>query len=156
MVKNPPAMWKTRVQSLIWEDPLEKGKATHSSILAWRIPWTVQSMGLQRVGHNWEACTSLFASKIQVYISGFFCPFAFHFLFKNRELVWNKNLVMYFRYTDESLLQQLYLCNSDAWSRGMHSGVVLVAQSCLTLCNPLNCSLLGFSDNRIVQARMVE
>ena len=40
VVKNPPAMRKTRVQSLSWEDPLEKGKATHSSILAWRIPWT--------------------------------------------------------------------------------------------------------------------
>ena len=40
MVKNPPAMQETRVQSLGWEDPLEKGMATHSSILAWRIPWT--------------------------------------------------------------------------------------------------------------------
>ena len=41
LVKNPPAMWETWVQSLGWEDPLEKGKATHSSILAWKIPWTV-------------------------------------------------------------------------------------------------------------------
>ena len=41
LVKNPPAMWETWVRSLGWEDPLEKGKATHSSILAWRIPWTV-------------------------------------------------------------------------------------------------------------------
>ena len=41
LVKNPPAMRETWVQSLGWEDPLEKGKATHSSILAWRIPWTV-------------------------------------------------------------------------------------------------------------------
>ena len=40
LVKNPPATWETWVQSLGWEDPLEKGKATHSSILAWRIPWT--------------------------------------------------------------------------------------------------------------------
>ena len=40
-VKNPPAMWDTRVLSLSWEDSLEKGKATHFSILAWRIPWTV-------------------------------------------------------------------------------------------------------------------
>ena len=57
LVKNLPAMQETWVQSLGWEDPLEKGKATHSSILAWRIPWTekpgrLQSMGLQRVGHN--------------------------------------------------------------------------------------------------------
>ena len=41
LVKNLTAMWETWVQSLGWEDPLEKGKATHSSILAWRIPWTV-------------------------------------------------------------------------------------------------------------------
>ena len=41
LVKNLPAMWETWVQSVGWEDPLEKGKATHSSILAWRSPWTV-------------------------------------------------------------------------------------------------------------------
>ena len=41
LVKNPPAMQETWVWSLGWEDPLEKGKATHSSVLAWRIPWTV-------------------------------------------------------------------------------------------------------------------
>ena len=57
LVKNLPAMWETWVQSLGWEDPLEKGKATHSSILAWRIPWTEepggqQSMGLQRIGQD--------------------------------------------------------------------------------------------------------
>ena len=44
LVKNPPAMWETWVQSLCWEDPLEKGKATHS-ILAWRIPWTIFPWG---------------------------------------------------------------------------------------------------------------
>ena len=52
LVKNLPAMWETWVRSLGWEDPLEKGKATHSSILAWRIPWAIQSMGSQRVGHD--------------------------------------------------------------------------------------------------------
>ena len=41
LVKNPPAMWETWVRSLGWEGPLEKGKATHSSILAWKIPWTI-------------------------------------------------------------------------------------------------------------------
>ena len=41
LIKNPPAMWETWARSLGWEDPLEKGKPTHSSILAWRIPWTV-------------------------------------------------------------------------------------------------------------------
>ena len=52
LVKNPPAMRETWVQSLGWEDPLEKGKATHYSILAWKIPWTGESMGSQRVGHD--------------------------------------------------------------------------------------------------------
>ena len=52
LVKNSPAMQETWVRSLGWEDLLEKGKATHSSILAWRIPWTVWSTGSQRVGHD--------------------------------------------------------------------------------------------------------
>ena len=52
LVKNLPAMRETWVRSLGWEDPLEKGKATHFSILAWRIPWTVWSVGSQRVGHD--------------------------------------------------------------------------------------------------------
>ena len=57
MVKNPPAIQEAWVQSLGWEGPLEKGMATHSSTLAWRIPWTeepgrLQSMGSQRVGHD--------------------------------------------------------------------------------------------------------
>ena len=56
-VKNPPAMKETRVRSLGQEDPLVKEMATHSSILAWRIPWIeepggLQSMGSQRVGHD--------------------------------------------------------------------------------------------------------
>ena len=57
MVKYLPTMWETWVRSLGQEDPLEKGMATYSSILAWRIPWTeepggLQSVGSQRVGHN--------------------------------------------------------------------------------------------------------
>ena len=57
-VKRLPAMWETWVQSLGWEDPLEKEMTTHSSTLAWKIPWMeepgrLQSMGSQRVGHDW-------------------------------------------------------------------------------------------------------
>ena len=57
MVKNLPAMWEAWVQSLGWEDPLEREMATCSSILAWEIPWTeepggLQSMGSQRVRHD--------------------------------------------------------------------------------------------------------
>ena len=65
MVKKPPTRWETWVWSLGWEDPLEEGMATHSTILAWRIPWTEEpgglqelcqaplSMGSQRVRHDW-------------------------------------------------------------------------------------------------------
>ena len=57
MVKNPPANAGDSGSALGWEDPLEEGTATHSSILAWRIPWTeepgrLQSVGSQRVGHE--------------------------------------------------------------------------------------------------------
>ena len=59
-----PAIWETQVQLLGWEDPLEKGMATHSSILAWRTPWTkepceLQSMKSQRVGHDRATNSSL-------------------------------------------------------------------------------------------------
>ena len=57
LVKNLPAMCETWVQSMGWNDPLEKGKTTYSSTLAWRISWTVWSMGLQRVGHDWWTFT---------------------------------------------------------------------------------------------------
>ena len=57
VIKRLPALQETQVRSLGQEDPLEKGMATHSSILAWRTPWTeesggLQSLGLQRVGHD--------------------------------------------------------------------------------------------------------
>ena len=57
LVKNPPAMQETWVRSLAWEDPLEEGMGTHSSILAWKIPRTekpgrLQSTGSQRIGHD--------------------------------------------------------------------------------------------------------
>ena len=70
-VKNLPAVQETRVQSLGWEDPLEKEMATHSSILAWKISWTeesggLQSMGLQSVGHDWATNTYLHNSVKQL------------------------------------------------------------------------------------------
>ena len=62
IVKNPPAMQETWIQSLGREDPREKGMSTHFRILAWRIPWTeepggLQSIESQRVGHNFESHT---------------------------------------------------------------------------------------------------
>ena len=63
MVKSPPTMWETWVRSLGWKDPLEKGTATHSSILAWRIPCSVQFMGSQRVGLSFKCFQASVGSK---------------------------------------------------------------------------------------------
>ena len=60
-VKNPPAIQETRIQFLGWEDPLEKGKATRSSILAWRIPWTVACQAPLFMGFSRQECWSGFS-----------------------------------------------------------------------------------------------
>ena len=101
LVKNLPVMQETWVQSLGQEDPLENIMAAHSSILAWRIPWTeepgrLQSMGLQRVGHDWVTFTLCWLCKI-----------------------------------------------GSEW--------VKVAQSCPTLCDPMDYTVCG-----ILQARILE
>ena len=72
MVKNPPAIRETWVQSLDWEDLLEEGMATHPSILAWRIPmhrraWQALSMGLQRIRHDWAAKYIIFQIILKSY-----------------------------------------------------------------------------------------
>ena len=79
-LKRLSAMRETRVQSLGWEDPLEKEMATYSSTLAWRIPWTeepgrLQSVGLLRVGHNWATSLSLYTLTVLQYIllEGYTC-----------------------------------------------------------------------------------
>ena len=61
LVKNLPAMWETWVWSLGWEDPLEKGKATHSNILAWRIPWTIVH-GVAKSQTQWNEVGSILFS----------------------------------------------------------------------------------------------
>ena len=76
LVKNLPAMQETWVRSLGWEDSLEKGKATHSSILAWRIPPTVQSMGSQKVGHDWVTFTHSLLKAVVVSLSEVSCCLA--------------------------------------------------------------------------------
>ena len=81
-VKNLLAVQETWVQSLDWEDPLEEGMATHSSILTWEIPWTeepggLQSVGSQRVGHNWatKRSTELALQVLLIRKSSSTCPF---------------------------------------------------------------------------------
>ena len=114
-VKNLPAMQETQIWSLGQEDPLEKGIATHSSILAWRISWTeepgrLQFTGSQTVGYDWATNTVTFS---------LWC-------------VACKNI--------KSLC-----CMS-----------VLVAQLCVTLCDPIDYSLPGSSLHGILQARILE
>ena len=76
-VKRLPAMWETWVRFLGWEDPLEKGVATHSSTLAWKIPWTekpgrLQSIGSQGAGHDQATSLSLSGLVKHEYITTFF------------------------------------------------------------------------------------
>ena len=91
MVKNQPAMQETWVRFLGWEDHLKKGMATHASILAWKIPWPeepvgLQSMGSQRVGHDWVTNTFTFTTQHIFEVrdpnipSKFFLVFLFFFL----------------------------------------------------------------------------
>ena len=95
-VKHLPAMWETRVWSLCWEDPLKKETATHSSILAWRIPWTeqpgrLQSMGLQRVGHDWATSLNFSPNYYLVIVP------EFYYYFKNSSSKWNQGTLSYSR-----------------------------------------------------------
>ena len=109
MVKNLPAGQETQVQSLGWEDPLEKEMATHSRILAWRVPWTedlggLHSMGLQSVRHDWATNThslgyllQLFAQSPQLKptVESMFCG-SFKPLFTEiPSASWNLNLITY-------------------------------------------------------------
>ena len=91
-LKRLPPMQETRVRSLGLEDPLEKEMATHSSMLAWRIPWTeelgrLQSTGSQRVGHDWVTSLSLYYF-FSLWLS-FFKNFYFYFI-----LLYNAVLVL--------------------------------------------------------------
>ena len=89
LVKNPPAMQETWVRSLSWEDPLEKGKATYSSILACRIPWILQSMGSQK--QYMLLIQSIIVIKIWVY----------HFIFIDS--IWNKVFIWMAKFLISSL-----------------------------------------------------
>ena len=76
-VKNLPAMQEVWVQSLGQEDPLEKGMATHSSILAWKIPWTEEPAGLQSIRWQTRLTLSLYLSSFSVTVAcAVFPPFA--------------------------------------------------------------------------------
>ena len=109
MVKNLPSRQETQVQSLGWEDPLEEEMATHSRILAWRIPWTeehggLHSMELQNVRHDWATIAhslgyllQLFAQspQLKLTVEGMFCG-SFKPLFTEiPSALWNLNVITY-------------------------------------------------------------
>ena len=109
-------MQETQVWSLVWDDPMEKDMATHSSSFAWRIPWTeehggLQSTGLQRVGHDWVTNTHTWVYSL-VFVHMCVCV-------GGRELEGEKSPM--------NISKIYYQIRS-------------VAQLCLTLCDPMNCS----------------
>ena len=115
MVKRLSAMWETWVQPLgCWEDPLETEMATHSSTLAWKIPWMeepggLQSMGLQRVGHDWE--TSLHFVTREKLVSWSGCR-----LEKNFQM-WNRMRGKYSLLQWEMLLER-EVSSRENWQQG--------------------------------------
>ena len=115
-------MEKIQVQSLGWEDSLEKGMAAHSSIFAWRIPWTEEPGGL----HG--------AAKSQTWLSDWYTLLVILKMFQN------------FHY---------YFCYDDLWSV-IFPVNCSVAQSCLTLFDPMDCNPPGSSVHRILQARLLK
>ena len=115
MVKNLPAMWETQVWTLDWEDPLEKGMATHSSILAWRIPWIeepggLQSVGLQRVAYNWESNTFTFAlvttgsEEWKNRVTKNLCCSIFTMYFEKKHETWCRSLIFFFFFSNVDAL----------------------------------------------------
>ena len=75
-VKNLPAMQETRVQSLDWENPLEEGTAMHSSILAWRVPWTEEPSRLQPVGLQSPTRVKRLSSHAHTHAGGGYCGYS--------------------------------------------------------------------------------
>ena len=177
-------MW---VQSLGQEDPLEKGMAIHSSILAWKIPWTedpggLQSIGSQRVRNDWVTKTFTFH-----YSDGNvrFCPLLSHiglprclsgkeFTYQRRRCgfnPWVRKIPWIRKWQSTPVFlpgethgqrklggYSLWGCKkSDMTWAHMHMCMLAkLLQSCLTLCDPMDCSLLGSSDHGIIQARILE
>ena len=141
-------MQETRVWALGWEDPPEKEMATHSSTIAWKIPWTeepgrLQSMGLQRVRHDWVTSLSL---------SGRYYKCQNNHQIKTHmtqklELseMKSKRIMITMLKTSKGTF---FLHPSDVYVRGF----LLYP----TLCNPIDCSLPGFSVHGIIQAIVLE
>ena len=118
-VKHLSTVWEIWVQSLGWEDPLEKEMAIHSSTIAWKIPWTeepgrLQSMGLQRVGHDWVTSRSRYQIMWFANISSQSVVYIFFLFTMSLEeqkflILLKPNLSVFFSFMDHDLM--LYLKN---------------------------------------------
>ena len=133
LVKNPPLMQETWVRSLGWENLLEKGKTTHSSILAWTIPWTIWSMGSQIIRHDWVTFT---------------------FTIMHQESYGNiqsQSSILHShwgKYRKDNLEKFMGLLLARLWEIWSITGYIrkiscMCAQLCPTLCNPMDCSPPG-------------
>ena len=159
MVKNLPARRETWIRSLTQEDPLEKEMATHSSILAWRIPWTeepggLQSMGSQRVGYEWATNTELntfFPLVVEILVF-FNIGQVSHWLYGNPAIVFH--LISYHNFFQTQLLNGymflgicLSLCNfiSKSGDTNSHLNGWVIIKECICTCllyKPLSVTLL--------------
>ena len=153
-LKHLPAMQETWVRSMSREDPLEKETATHSSILAWRIPGTeepggLQSMGSQRVRHDWATSLHITSLKLR---TGFASCQTMHYKLTYQEWI-NKRNPCWWCLISIPLYVNLLTRKSDVSDR---SEVTEFAQLCRTLCNPMDDSLPGSSIHGIFQARRLE
>ena len=155
MVKNLPTLRETWVWSLGWKDPLEKGKATHSSILAQRIPWTIL-FGSQTVGHDWATFTfhgdslKKIGIKLQYDLA---MPLLGIYPEKTTiQKVPQYSVQHYWHSQDRSdICQKMSKC-FEVWKVEESE----VAQSCPIFCSPMDYSLPGSSVHGIFQARILE
>ena len=165
LVKNLPAMKETHVWSLGWEDPLEKEIATHSSIFAWRIPWTeelgyspcdhkdldmtVQLTGEQKRRMHFKLLQNKLALSSTCRftdLSTLSCP---NLVAHSISFTWNSLLLLL------TFLTSPTMQFSFSWFLKVKSESK-VTQSCPTLCDPMDCSLSGSSVRGIFQARVLE
>ena len=139
-------MQETWGRSLGWEDPLEKGMATHSSKLAWRIPWTeepcgLQSMGLQRIGHNWaNKYTTIKTQRQGLVLSS-----------QPQRLLVIRLIYILLNYT--SILFQINFKNTYDQEKLY---IKWKSLSHVRLCDSMDCSPQGSSVREILQARILE
>ena len=137
MVKRLPTMWVTQVQSLGWEDPLEKEMAPHSGTLAWKIPWT-------------EEATIHWVAKSRTRLSNFT---SLHFTSSNSGSFLSCPSTSCQRW--EWVAFQLHVQGGTDWSYSAAAAAELL-QSCPTLSDPMDCSPSGSSFHGIFQARVLE